>query len=83
MDRFGLAFIERLSCFDWLRWVVGVNTKKMVVDEVAGVNAEIMVVDNVKTKRCNGLHTSNRLKQYSNRLNWPHFHSKPKAAISN
>ena len=47
MDRFGLAFIERLSCFDWLRWVVGVNTKKMVVDEVAGVNAEIMVVDKV------------------------------------
>ena len=24
---------------------------------MVGVNAEIMVVDEVKTKRCNGLHT--------------------------
>ena len=44
MDRFGLAYQERLRRFGWLRWV-------------AGVNAEIMVVDEVKTKRCNGLHT--------------------------
>ena len=51
MDRFGLAFIERLSCFDWLRWVVGVNTKKMVVDEVAGVNAEIMVLSQTSRKQ--------------------------------
>ena len=44
MDGFELPFIERLGRSGWLRWV-------------AGVNAEIMVVDEVKTKRCNGLHT--------------------------
>ena len=43
MNRFRLAFIERLSHFDWLRWM-------------AGVNAKIMVVNEVKTKRYNELH---------------------------
>ena len=49
MDGFRLSFIERLGHFGWLRWAI----EEIVV---------IKVVDKVKTKRCNGLHTSNRLK---------------------
>ena len=46
MDRVRLAYKKRLRHFGWLRWV-------------AGVNAIIMVGDEVKTKRCNKLHTKN------------------------
>jgi len=46
VDGLSLPFIERLGRSGWLRLV-------------AKVNAEIMVVDKVKTKRCNGLHTTN------------------------
>ena len=61
MDKVKLDYKERLRHFGWLRWV-------------AGINVVIMVVDQVKTKRCNRLHTkhaSNGLKLHSNRLNWP------------
>ena len=40
MDRFGLAYKERIRQFGWLRWMVGVN-------------AVIILGDKVKTKRCN------------------------------
>ena len=46
MDRVRLAYKKRLRRYGWPRWV-------------AGVNVVIMVVDEVKTKRCNGLHTKN------------------------
>ena len=37
--------MEKLGHFGWLRWV-------------AGVIVVIKVVDEVKTKKCNGLHTT-------------------------
>ena len=46
MDGLRLPFIERLGRSSWLRLVVEVNAK-------------IMVVNEVKTKKCNELHTIN------------------------